>query len=741
MTLRISRTADGGLSIMDEVGALVARLPSPGAIETLGGARALLEYEAVTAVEGGATAVATAYFGGIVVRVSDEWTSDDGALVLSRSWVAEGSPEHGEALRLELSLELPAGEARFVAPGMMYSPGQWAAGGLFSFADHRLAYPIVGRHDASAQRVVSLARIDVALFDAAPDRAVGDQRFAQATDVGSVGFSTTAAAGAPTSAPASDSLTASWPYREADHSSMLDGTGSPATAFFPLSRGAKGTIRYRITASPAPDYDAAVRTVVDIAFLLGHPTPSTLPVTYEESVGLRLDSAAQTFFSDEGGFAGFRLNFDPEVGYGAQAKAFGASFADHAMGGSHDVLEYGFTGRQLNLAFLLAERDPDTWARRGAAVVDSFVRELATPSGFVHTLWDAGESRPLFAVGDPAGPVMHYLGVSDIAGTYTRMMAEAGGDLLLNINLHRSLGTDVAGWHDVALGLGRFFLRTQNDDGSWFRAYAPDETPIVDTDWFGYRDYSAKSATGTVVPFLTDLATATGDAEFIDAAERAVRFELAHHVGTSEYRGGTLDNPNLVDKEAAFVAMKALLAVADLLPDSEARSAYVDGARRAADNAISWHSLWAVPNITGTPLADADVRSVGWGGINSVWGVGVTDIYSLFFARDLVRLSEVLDDPRYADVAELVAASSLQLLASPGSRHGFADTGMQPEGIAFCPQGADDGLISKGDTWGGLGWPYTAGTFGLREYLRAASPLDHDRTYPHPHVPSPLHIQ
>ena len=44
---------------------------------------------------------------------------------------------------------------------------------------------------------------------------------------------------------------------------------------------------------------------------------------------------------------------------------------------------------------------------------------------------------------------------------------------------------------------------------------------------------------------------------------------------------------------------------------------------------------------------------------------------------------------------------------------------MQPEGIAFCDQGVDAGLIAKGDTWGGLGWPYTAGTFGLHRYLTA----------------------
>ncbi|BDZ45153.1 hypothetical protein GCM10025866_10620 [Naasia aerilata] len=110
---------------------------------------------------------------------------------------------------------------------------------------------------------------------------------------------------------------------------------------------------------------------------------------------------------------------------------------------------------------------------------------------------------------------------------------------------------------------------------------------------------------------------------------------------------------------------------------------------------------------------------MGWGGINSVWGVGVTDIYSLFYVADLHRLGVRLGIDRFVRVAELIAASSLQMLATPGRTHGYADVGMQPEGISFCPQGVDEGLIGKGDTWGGLGWPYTAGTYGLGEYLAA----------------------
>jgi hypothetical protein len=496
---------------------------------------------------------------------------------------------------------------------------------------------------------------------------------------------------------------------------MLDAHGTPAVAFFPLETGAQASVTYVIRRAPAERYDAAVREAVRPVLESPDLAPTPVPLPLRDTIDLRLDSAAKTYTRWDDGFAGFVLNFDPDRGYASQAKAFGASFADHQMGGSRDILEYGFTGRQLNLAFMLAARDPHGWADRSRAVVQSFVDRMTTESGWVHTLWHAGMGRPLFACGDPSGPVMHYLGRSDIPGTYTRMMAEAGSDLLLNVRLHRSLGSEQPEWLLACTRLADFFIRSQEDDGAWFRAYAPDGRPIAGSPWFGETPAAAKTATGTVVPFLLDVAEAldAGGERYREAARRAGEYLLEHHVRPDEYRGGTLDNPNVVDKEAAFIAMRALLALHDRTGDPEQLAA----AHRAASIAVTWHSMWEVPNVPGTRVAEAGVRSVGWGGINSVWGAGVTDIYSLFFAGDLHRLGVLVGDEALSRVAELVACSSVQLLSVPGQLHGLADAGMQPEGISFCPQGMDDGLIRKGDIWGGLGWPYTAGSYGLQQYL------------------------
>ena len=641
------------------------------------------------------------------VTITDEWSAAETLRLHRRVQASQGIG----ALNLTLAASVDSINSRPLAPGMIYSPAQWRRGQTFLFADHRLAYPITSVWSQLTRQLFWLARTRPGERDEPAQRPRGVSCYRQRTELGSIGFRIDDRCW----------LIARWPYAEEDRSAMLDAAGTPAIAFHPMENGLDFVLEYEFGLRPAAEFSEATRLVVERIVSLAEPETKNTGLNLLEAIDLRLNSAARTFRTTPAGFSGFMLTFDPQCGYDSEARAFGASFAEHAMSGSRDVLEYGFTGRQLNVAYCLARRDLQGWRERASVVINSFVTRMATPSGFVHTLFDMRANEPLFACGDPRGVVMHYLGASAIGGTYTRMMAEAGSDLLLGVELPGLAGARVMAWLGVCRRLADFFVRIQNPDGSWFRAYAPDGTPIVGGDWFGDPDNGARTATSAVVPYLIAVG-AHGDpnGKFREAACRAGRFVLRHQVARAEFRGGTLDNPNLVDKEAAFLAMRALFA----LSRQDKDAAFLSGAIAAAWAAVSWHSFWPVPTLAGTPAGTATVRSVGWGGINSVWGVGVTDIYSLFFAGDLVRLGTVAGIPLFRRVAELIARSSIELLSRPGKLHGFADTGMQPEGISFCSQGVDDGLIAQGDIWGGLAWPYTAGTYGLADFLTALKEAD-----------------
>lgn len=652
----------------------------------------------------GATAIGVGEFvcGEARVTITDTWSVEE--MVRLRRHV-QANPGAG-AINLALEASIEIDDSRPFVPGMIYSPTQWRRGEMFLFADHRLAYPITSVWSPAVERLFWLARSRPAERDERAERMRGASRYRQRTQLGSVGFRIDDHGW----------LIARWPYAEEDRSSMLDASGTPAVAFYPLENGLDFVLEYEFGLLPAAEFSEAIRLVVERIVSLAELKPSNADLSLLDAIDLRLDSAAKTFRTTPVGFSGFILTFDPQHGYDAEAKAFGASFAEHAMLGSRNILEYGFTGRQLNIAYCLAKRDLEGWRERASAIIDSFVLRMATPSGWVYTLFDMSTDEPLYACGDPRGVVMHYLGVSPVSGTYTRMMVEAGADLLLSAELPELSGDRAAAWLGVCQRLASLLVRIQNSDGSWFRAYAPDGTPIVGGDWFGEPQEAARTATSTVIPYLLAVAAhGDPDRKFHEAALRGGRYVLMHQVAKAEFRGGTLDNPNLVDKEAAFLAMRALFA----LSRNDGDAAWLSGAIAAAWTAVSWHSFWPVPTLAGTPVDAAAVRSVGWGGINSVWGVGVTDIYSLFFAGDLVRLGGVAKIPLFQCIAELIARSSLEILSRPGRMYGFADTGMQPEGISFCSQGSDDGLISQGDIWGGLAWPYTAGTFGLGDFLNA----------------------
>lgn len=643
----------------------------------------------------------------IGVEVRDTWESHGDRLCLERTVLAEP----GLPLRYDLRVNFTESPGiKYYLPGAITHPKQHKREGDYLFAEDRLAYPALGALSEASGQAMMVARENFALYDAPPQRTHGDVEFVRNTDLVSIGFSRSEAG----KDLASGEVLLSWPPAERDLSNQLNQDGSAWASYHSRPQAVGHTARFVFEGQKAGTYADVVervnRWVVDIA----DPQPTPPPVSLERSIDLRLDSASKTYVENSTGFAGFVLNFDPKNGYQSEAKAFGASFADHQMGGSRDFLEYGFTGRQLDIACSLAQRDPDEWAVRGARVVDSFVSRMCFDTGWVATIFDLATDEPVFAVGDRRGLVMHYLGESELTGTYLRMMVEAMGDLARNITLHRRLGRDVSEWENAIASFCAFLLSTQNEDGSWYRAYSPDGTPIVGTNWFGDEDRSGKSATAAVVPFLLAVAQLTPDADQVRrAAQRAGQYVRWATDSGSEYRGGTLDNPNDLDKEACFLAMRSNLA----MYRETGESIWLESATRAAWFAHGWHSLRAVPNATGTEVDRAAVVSTGWGGINSTWGLGVTDIYSLFFATDLLELSAQTGIEHFARLAHLIAYSSLQILAVPEQLHGFVDAGMQPEGISFTCQGADEGLIQKGDTWGGLGWPYTAGTSALHSYL------------------------
>ena len=120
------------------------------------------------------------------------------------------------------------------------------------------------------------------------------------------------------------------------------------------------------------------------------------------------------------------------------------------------------------------------------------------------------------APGTPlSGFTATYTGTGQLAGTYAGqhmlVYPAMAGEAFLSF--HRATGE--AQWLDAATAIGRTYLRLQGDDGTWpLKMNAADGTSVGRN----------RLAPTTVVPFLDDLASATGGSAFRAAADRAILF-------------------------------------------------------------------------------------------------------------------------------------------------------------------------------------------------------------------------
>ncbi len=80
-------------------------------------------------------------------------------------------------------------------------------------------------------------------------------------------------------------------------------------------------------------------------------------------------------------------------------------------------------------------------------------------------------------------------------------------------------------------------------------------------------------------------------ARYRDAALRAADYVWQAQGTKGVFTGATLDNPNVIDKEAGMLSLEAFLSAYDLTQDPK----WISRAAAAADFTESWMYIWDVP--------------------------------------------------------------------------------------------------------------------------------------------------
>ncbi len=243
-----------------------------------------------------------------------------------------------------------------------------------------------------------------------------------------------------------------------------------------------------------------------------------------------------------------------------------------------------------------------------------------------------------------------------------------GAEGILNACIYaESKEIDCTQWKNAAIKIADFLVSSQNDDGSYYRAYNTNGTVCTDTSSAAYQGTS-KLNTPVAIRFLCSMYEYTGQSKYRDAAIKAAEYcydELYLKIG--KYVGGTPDNPNVPDKEAAIYALYAFSAIYDLTGDNK----YYSALEHAAVSAMSWVYTYdyAVKYSSTTEYASLNIfengNTAGWSIIAT--GHSATDVFGSNAYYELFRQYIRSGNKAYLTVAGLLQNNTKKAMDLDGS--------------------------------------------------------------------------
>jgi hypothetical protein len=333
----------------------------------------------------------------------------------------------------------------------------------------------------------------------------------------------------------------------------------------------------------------------------------------------------------------------------------------------------GFVGKNIEAADqLLREGDRDHTARGqrmralGLKIIDTFVHNLSMkpPSGEAIDL-PTGKPTVSFPPSTWRGnPGAGYR-------VFIRAPSEDLRRLVEAYAREKAAGRDHPEWLAWATDFADWLLPQQRPDGSFPRAWKMGTSEVIEP---------SSNSSYSPVPLFAELSKVMGASgrKYKDSALRAAEFVWTAQGQNGVYTGGTLDHPNVIDKEAGMLSLEAFLAAYDLTGDKK----WVIRAASAGDFTESWMYLWNVPMAL-----DAIPGEMGWKPGVSTTGVGViaingpggVDQFLDWSAPAFARLYKLTGDTHYLDVSRILLRDTKGMLALPGRTFDMAGPGWQQE--------------------------------------------------------------
>ncbi len=326
----------------------------------------------------------------------------------------------------------------------------------------------------------------------------------------------------------------------------------------------------------------------------------------------------------------------------------------------------GFTGKNLESARFLLRGADEKWNRdsvdmrkKALNIIASFLNIKMNPPAATGFNLDNG--APVIALPHKKQIYLRSLGDGFKALAYAYLDEQRRG------KVHKK-------WLNWMKKFAGWLLNQQNEKGGFPRSWQPSTGLVAEKSTLS--SYQA-------VPFLILLTQITGQSKYLDAAIKAAEVSWTSSQKYGQFIGGTIDNPNVLDKEAATLSLEAYL----LLYEHTGNKKWLVRSKTAANFAETWIYIWNVP----MPIDESN-HLLQWKKGNSTVGLqlistghSLVDMYMAFNADEFAKLYRYTGDNHYLQVARILLHNTKAMTAISGREFDLRGAGWQQEHWSLAP--------------------------------------------------------